>query len=57
MKERDVMFYPDALVEASLALINNEKLLSVFVTIVFKKTNAHDSPSVNAAFELITKWF
>ena len=38
-------------------MLANEKLLSVFVTIVFKKTNAFDTTSVVSALELIVKWF
>lgn len=35
MKERDVQYYPEALKEATYALIANEKLLNVFTYIVF----------------------
>lgn len=38
MKELDILEYPDALVEASLSLLNNNELLSIFVHIAFKKT-------------------
>lgn len=43
MKERDIAFYPEALKEATCALLSNEKLVNVFVTIVFKKTPAFDN--------------
>ena len=35
MKERDVAYYPEALKEATCALLANEKLLNIFVMIVF----------------------
>lgn len=35
MKERDVQYYPEALKEATCALLANEKLVNVFTTIVF----------------------
>lgn len=38
MKELEVMEYPDTLIDATMALLHNSQLLSVFVTIIFKKT-------------------
>jgi len=35
MKERDVAYYPEALKDATCALLANEKLLNVLVYIVF----------------------
>jgi hypothetical protein len=43
LKEREVAFYPEALKETTCAMLFNEKLLNVFVTIVFKKTHAFDA--------------
>ncbi len=43
MKEREVALYPEALKNATIALISNEKLLNVFVSIVFRKTQAFDN--------------
>ncbi len=43
MKERDVAYYPEALKEATCALLANQNLLNIFVTIVFKKTHAFDN--------------
>ena len=43
MKERDVAYYPEALKEATVSLIANEKILNIFVTIAFKKTHAFDN--------------
>lgn len=35
MKEREVAFYPEALKEATNSLLANEKIINIFVTIVF----------------------
>lgn len=43
MKERDVAYYPEALKDATCALLANEKLLNVLVYIVFQKTHAFDT--------------
>jgi hypothetical protein len=34
MKERDVAYYPEALKDATVSLIANERLLNVFSTII-----------------------
>ena len=57
MKERDIALYPEAMKETTCALLSNEKLLNVFVTIVFKKTYAFDTLAVNEALELVASWF
>ena len=57
MKEREVSTYPDALIDSTVSLLANEKLLNSFVSIVFKKTNAYDTLSVVATLELVNKWF
>ncbi len=38
-------------------MLCNEKLLNVFVTIVFKKTHAYDAQAVCSALELVASWF
>ena len=43
LKEREVALYPEALKDTTCAMLCNEKLLNVFVTIVFKKTHAFDA--------------
>ena len=57
MKEREVSFYPEALKEATCALLANEKIVNVLVVIIFKKTQAYDSSAVNNCLELIASWF
>lgn len=43
LKEREVALYPEALKDTTCAMLCNEKLLNVFVTIVFMKTHAFDA--------------
>ncbi|CDW81936.1 duf1765 domain containing protein [Stylonychia lemnae] len=57
MKERDIAYYPEALKETTCAMLYNEKLLNIFVTIVLKKTHAFDTPAVSSALDLIASWF
>lgn len=57
MKERDIAYYPEALKETTCAMLYNEKLLNIFVTIVLKKTHAFDTPAVSGSLELIASWF
>ena len=57
LKERDIPLYPEAMKETTCAMLANEKLLNVFVTIILKKTYAFDAQSVNDALELVASWF
>ena len=58
LKEReDADMYPEALKDATCALLWNEKLINVFITIIFKKTYIYDTYAVNGALELIDRWF
>jgi len=38
MKDLSILSYPDAFLEAALTFLSNPSLLTVFVTIIFKKT-------------------
>ena len=38
LKRRNVKHYPEALISVSTSLLKNEKLLSVFITILYNKT-------------------
>jgi hypothetical protein len=49
--------YPDSLIEATTAIIENPQLLSVVTNIVFLKTNAFDSLSLCTTMSLLTRWF
>jgi len=56
MKWRDLIHYPDALIEATNSLLKNENLLNVFVTIVFRKTTPLNTPDTLICLELVTQW-
>ena len=56
LKIRTVTKYPDSLVNCTGAMLANEKLLSVFVKIVFLRTNAHNSPQVFSALTYLDYW-
>lgn len=57
LKSRSISDYPDSLIDATLSLINNTELLSVFVTVIFSRTNVYDSLSLCTTMNLVTKWF
>lgn len=57
MKERKPTEYPDSLIDAITALIENPQLLTVVTNIVFLKTNAFDSMNLCTTMSLLTKWF
>ena len=38
LKTRDVRAYPEALISASTSLLKNDKLLNIFISILYKKT-------------------
>lgn len=52
LKERKVSEYPDALIDATCSLLSNEKILSMFIKILFKKTNLHLPKEVNTTMEI-----
>ncbi len=56
MKEREIKDYPDALNDVLMSLVKNTELLSVFVAIIFKKTNAYDSKTLCTSMILVMKW-
>ena len=56
LKYRSVVEYPDTLIDASNALVENPQLLTVMINIVFLKTNAYESGALCQATALATKW-
>lgn len=52
MKTREILEYPDSLVDATCALLANEKILQVLIEIIFKKTNVHRTLQVNKTLEI-----
>lgn len=57
LKERKISEYPEALVEAGTVLLNNSKLLNVFVRIIFAKTNIYEFASVQECFRVLNSFF
>jgi Protein of unknown function (DUF1765) len=56
LKQRPINEYSDSLIEATLALCSNSELVTVFMTIVFQRTNVYDSTTLCTTMSLITKW-
>lgn len=56
LKMRKVTEYPDSLIDATTALIENPQLLTVVTNVVFLRTNAFDSVSLCTTMGLMTKW-
>lgn len=56
LKKRDTKRFPEALIDASVTLLRNEKLLSFFISIIYNKTNIYESADVFAVFELVNTW-
>ena len=57
MKRRPIVDYPDSLVDATVSLLANEKLLNTFITVLFNKTNIFDSNTTLRTIELISRYF
>lgn len=56
LKTKNVLHYPANLKEASIALLLNEKLLNIFVMIVYKNTRLYDNAAVCQIYDLINMW-
>lgn len=56
LKSRKVNEYPDTLIEATFALVENTQLLTVMTNIIFLKTNAFDSLALCTTMGIIAKW-
>ena len=57
MKRRPIIDYPDSLVDATVSLLANEKLLNTFITVLFNKTNIFDSNTTLRTIELVSRYF
>jgi hypothetical protein len=53
IKIRDIKTYPEALKQAAVSILHNEKLLNIIVVLIFKKTNALDVLNVVKTMELL----
>ncbi len=56
-KSRPITDFPDALIDASMIFIQNTELLTVFVNIIFSRTNIYDSVAMCTTMGIVTKWF
>lgn len=56
MKERSILEYPDSLIDATMALVQNTELVTVMMTIIFQKTNAYDSNALCQTMSIIQTW-
>jgi len=56
MKERSILEYPDSLIDATMAIVQNPELLTVLMTIIFQKTNAYDSNALCQTMTIIQMW-
>jgi hypothetical protein len=57
LKRRPIVDYPDSLVDASVNMLANEKLLNTFITILFNKTNIFDANMTRRTIELVNLYF
>ena len=53
MKIRTILHYPDALIEAGLKLLRNEKIINPFMKILLSKTNIYDTSAVIRVLEYL----
>eukprot|EP00923_Selenidium_pygospionis_P019846 GHVN01034544.1.p1 GENE.GHVN01034544.1~~GHVN01034544.1.p1 ORF type:complete len:1561 (-),score=256.45 GHVN01034544.1:395-5077(-) len=56
MRTRDVTKYPDALLNCSGAMLANERVLSVFIKILFTRTSVFHSAAVFSAMNYVDYW-
>ena len=57
LQNRNINFYPDALVEAVKSFLANPKLLNPVIRITFSKTSAYDSLAVLKTMKMTQKFF
>lgn len=56
MKNLKVERYPQSLIQTSINLLANEKLLNILVLIVFEKTNSNDCNGLMKGLDLISRY-
>lgn len=56
MKNLNIERYPQSLIQSSVNLLANEKLLNILILIVFEKTNSHDCNSLMKGLDLISRY-
>lgn len=57
LDKREIIEYPDALIDATISLLANDKMLNVMIKILFKKTNVYNANQVHKALIIAKKWF
>lgn len=53
LKERNIIEYPEALINCACKMLYNPKLLNIIVRIVFSKTNIYDFNTVQETFKFL----
>ncbi|KAF8823047.1 hypothetical protein IE077_000056 [Cardiosporidium cionae] len=56
MKQREVIKYPDSLLNCSGAMLANERLLSVFIKVLFLRTSVYQTSAVFSALNYVDYW-
>lgn len=57
MHSREIVFYPDALVESVKSFLANPRILNVAIHITFLKTYAHNPVAVMKTMDMTQRWF
>lgn len=57
LKSREVSKYPKLLTEVMLCFINNVAIINLFVLVIARKTNIHDTNAVFKFFEILNDFF
>ena len=56
MKKLRVSSYPKSLLQTSINLLSNEKLINILMLTVFEKTNAYDCNELMKGLEIINRY-
>lgn len=56
LKNREIVKYPETLKRAASEFLLNEKLLNIFLSLLYNKTKVYDAPSTFITFEMINEW-
>ena len=56
LKNREILKYPVSLKQAAANFLLHEKLLNIFLTLVYNKTKVFDGITASATFEMISQW-
>lgn len=56
MKNISIERYPPTMIQTSINLLANEKLLNILIAMVFEKTNCYDCNAVMKGLDLISRY-